>query len=786
MIGNKIKGLRHLCRSVGDSNIKKVLLVGQNCLFCRVFVKETSNSKKYNVCLISDAIGNNTAPSWLTNEDIKRAEKEFGKDRVLFIDIRNTRDYMARCNYAILLPDNIISEIDSFLSCNKKLCESVVSRYCKPHDYVSVLFYILSNASPNYYSWALNNFFKHGVTSTLLINCLTWIDTYPQIVKKLSKSTPLAYNGFQQLTELYDEMFALRREKRMNDVMNMFNTAQKKILKNHSFNVKDMNTMSKFYVLSLEKQNNFIRKMSTIGDVNEIMHQMHLLTKTQFNWNKESVIDFIKNAEGLKCEIVFDKDNTLVVRVDNYEAVKYLAKTTNWCISKNKSYWNNYTHAQNVKQFILFDFSKKEDDKLSIVGFTVNNDKFISHAHNFVNDNIIQNEPMIIGNVRQFLPKNKGIIDVLKSNNVNSSVFIRKRDYPFNWDKESLLEYMHSFKDSDIDIICDEEQKLAVIWYGDDFIRAFNNAQENCDYPLGFAPPHKTFIFADFSESIVDGLMYCEIVGNSSGIGCESPRQVNKVYGFGQCNIPFNYMLRKFNLPLNVIRRVYGNVEEFNSAVYDCDIETISRLLSDDNFVQTLKKSSGETKEMLFSSIQHSVFTHNTADIFTEIYKHEIKLSEIIGSTNTAYIMNSLIEEIINRVCRSRGEEVTILDDYEQMFEENDLKAWQLVINGYLYVLNMISDVETDQNIGRNLNIEPLRMLDRFYKFRIRIINMVLKYVVNIKSKLNVIIDLVVFDNNIEAMKFIIQSNPSQSMLNKLLNSLPREHEIAQTLVMSR
>ena len=38
---------------------------------------------------------------------------------------------------------------------------------------------------------------------------------------------------------------------------------------------------------------------------------------------------------------------------------------------------------------MIFDFSKLEDDKLSIVGFTTTYNKGITSAHNFINDNLM-------------------------------------------------------------------------------------------------------------------------------------------------------------------------------------------------------------------------------------------------------------------------------------------------------------------------------------------------------------------------------------------------------------
>ena len=82
----------------------------------------------------------------------------------------------------------------------------------------------------------------------------------------------------------------------------------------------------------------------------------------------------------------------MVLKVFDFETIKQLAKTTNWCISKNKSYWNNYVSPENnTSQYVLFDFSKKEDDKHSIIGFTVMHNKGITNAHDFTNNNLFKN-----------------------------------------------------------------------------------------------------------------------------------------------------------------------------------------------------------------------------------------------------------------------------------------------------------------------------------------------------------------------------------------------------------
>lgn len=781
MIGTKVRGFRHLCDSVGNHNIKKILLVGMGGCFCRIFVKKTDN-RPYNVVLISDQFGTNSVPNWLSNEEIKRFKKEIGNERIFFMEIRNDREYLSHFDYSILLPDNILDEVDNFLTQNKKLCESVVHRYCNAHDYTSLLFYSMSNASPNYYSWALNNFFKYNATHKIIINCLTWIETYPQIIKKLSKGTPLAYNGLKPLIELYEEMVRLRREKRLNDSVNMFNTAQKKLLKNHSFSDKETNIMSKFHILSDEKKLNFVRKMSTIEDTSEIIHQMALLTKAQFSWNKESLLDFINNSEGINCKVVFENEDTIVVRVDNYEAVKYLAKTTNWCISKNKTYWDNYTNTRKVKQYILYDFSKKEDDKLSIVGFTVNDGRFISHAHNFVNDNIVQNAFTIKEQVRQFIPKTDNILDVLKRKNVPPSVFLRDMSYPFKWDRKSFLDYIMRYDNDTIYVVQDDldNQKLALIWNGSDFFKIFHNKD------MFNKHVEKIMIFADFNKPIDEGFMYCNILGSENGLLDEVPDRIGKVYGFGETEISFNQIIKDFGLPLNIIKRVYDDKEEFIDSVAECDIKTMNLMLSKNGFIESLKQNEESIQDRLSSSIRNSLYHYNTIDVIKLLYDYGLKLSEIIGSINVEYLINDIFDDIANRLYGIRNETYDVLDDYEEVLKENDFKANQLTIYGMMYALKIISENESDSTIGDEINFEPFRMLDRHRKLRIELTNMLIKFAINFNSKLEYLLQFIIIDNNISAMKFIIKNDASQSIVKTLLNTLPKDHEIVQSLSIAK
>lgn len=104
-------------------------------------------------------------------------------------------------------------------------------------------------------------------------------------------------------------------DKRLNESINSFNTCQKKLLKNYELDEKDKHALSLFAKLSDAKRLNFIKKMSSVEDVGELLRQLRFITSTHFSWNKDSFIDYLNNVENLKYEIKYDKENIMVLKV---------------------------------------------------------------------------------------------------------------------------------------------------------------------------------------------------------------------------------------------------------------------------------------------------------------------------------------------------------------------------------------------------------------------------------------------------------------------------------------
>ena len=401
MIGTSIRSIRHLFR-VSDTSLKTILVNyrGGHWDICKVFKSPAESEFGETVFILNNTIRQSR---WGTDTVLssKMFKSIFGKSdilkeykNILSISLNEISSLSEVFSEIVLLPNNFEEQYDKFLKENAKLVTTLQSSLGIHTSDIRVnRIYIYSDGSKNFFQWAVNAYFKNNVSLSTIKRILLWNESYKQLSKNLSKGTITAYTSRDSIIPLLNELSELRKEKRINDSINSFNTLQKKMLKENELSSDVKQALWKLSRLSDTKKTNFIKKVSSIDDFNELSRQLKFVTSVHFSWTKESFMDFIDNVEEIKYEKIFENENVVLVKILDYETVKQLGKTTNWCISKNKSYWNNYIenyHGQTT-QYMVFDFSKLEDDKLSIIGFTTTKNRGITSAHNFINDNLMGN-----------------------------------------------------------------------------------------------------------------------------------------------------------------------------------------------------------------------------------------------------------------------------------------------------------------------------------------------------------------------------------------------------------
>lgn len=380
-----------------------------------------------------------------------------------------------KMRYVILFDLDITTKINDVMQANKKQFKQIEKYNIRKESNPLLTFsYLITNGNASYMTWILKNIVVGMCEARLFIRIMNFVERYPQLISKLSKKNVLAYNGIRGIKELLGEIHQLTCQKRTLKVINQFNTKQKRLLKELPLNKETISMFSKFDHLSLQKQRNFIRKVSTIENVNEIVKQLLFTISHHFAWDKNSVLEYINNVDGINCDKVWDENNVIVFRVHDFDTIKRLGKTTNWCISKNKSYWDNYMYNNEISQYILMDFNLPEDDEHSIIGFTYTINEGITAAHSFTNINLMKEFGDAYNNYGNsvfaaYTPDD--INTLLKKHNIPISLF-DPTQINLQWEAKHILKKLNRVMGDDYDIIANPVDGVYVI-------RTYNNKWES-------------------------------------------------------------------------------------------------------------------------------------------------------------------------------------------------------------------------------------------------------------------------------------------------------------------
>lgn len=661
MIGTNIRGFRQLSR-VCDSHAQ--VLIGfreKNPSICEVF--KTTFQDEPVLAIFNGAFEMNYLNTSISDYEtlangLRKKKKSGNNNRLLLLNTNKIPLELSLLVCGIvLLPKDFDESYDNFLKTNSKLMVSLLDKYhVDLYETAFKLIYIYSNGSKNFFQWGVNLYLKHGISIHTIKFILTWNDIYKQLVKKLKKGTITAYTNKNELLDLLYELTTLRREKRANDAISSFNTAQKKLLRENELDEKAITILANFSKLSETKRLNFIKKVSTINDFNELMSHLRHVTSTHFEWDRKSFIDYMTNVDGLNCEIIFENDDVILVKVNDYETIKQLAKTTNWCISKNKSYWNNYISKRvgcNA-QYMIFDFSKIEDDDLSIVGFTTTNNRGITAAHNFVNDDLMKGSGInLLTNINnsflKFNAQKKNIFSILDTCGIDIFMVTNYEKPKYEWNCEDFLDHVYKVVDDEnVTIIKNDGKQLVLSIFdenvGDIFGHTYYENQINIE--------NKHIIFADFSKSVYDPnhIEYAVIDNSVHEEYC-----VNMFNSLSMSIMDnFENKLNEYGLPYDIIRRPYDNdcmalkaFKSLNTALLFKCVQT------DKNCLNYIFKTihADEVSDIIFNSI----YDYASLDYLDVIYNNGLDVLSTIGYKPLKRIVINLFDFIQQNHQRVNG-----------------------------------------------------------------------------------------------------------------------------------
>lgn len=700
MIGSYVRGPRHLIRSVEENKSLNLLLIKNGRVnSCEALISQLKDGRNVYV-FFQNIVGNRNYERLIDNKFHNLFhEKLSNYNYFIFVTDKKERSELLDLSSiyydCIILPTGFNEMYEDFLKSNKKLFNSI-SNYLYYNDFGKYLFSLIDN-KPNLFQWAMSNLFKGNVSLTMLKHIIMWNDNYSKQVNKLSKGTITAYNGRDNIVKLYEELTDIRSKKRANDSINLFNTMQKKALKSFDLNDKQIGILNRFGRLSLKKKINFVRKMSTIDSPIEILKQMLYLTNSQFDWDKNSVVDYINNAENIKSKIIINDSDILLVKVNDYDTVKFLARTTNWCISKNKRYWDDYVgnKGKKINQYILYDFSKKEDDNLSIIGFTIDKTRGITHAHDFTNESLMYEED-VISNVNSFFPTiKKNIFSILKAHNVNINSLIDRSDKRYEWDCESFINFLnHCIDENNMEILLNTKERAIIKTKDCNISHAMPLAYERVFG--GDVRGHNIFIFADFTmnENDPKRLLWC-IISSSNMSHQESCTQLFDANGKQVYGISFDRLLDENHIPYDIICRVYNEESSLVDSFISYDIKRIDSILTSlrNKNVTKLRSRNSKYSNTIPNIVENSVRIYKTFDFIDVIYNNGYKLCDLSKHNDIYYLIRNLLDY-------STGDIECISDEDIESFNNGKLKDNRKIsIIGYMMSFKKIFSHETDMDL---------------------------------------------------------------------------------------
>lgn len=700
MIGTFCKSFKHLTKIVEDNKKAKIIVLRNN-VYPNIG-EVIYNNKTHNIQIYSYLASNVKSLDCLVTDEDKNLYKKYG--HVIVCD--NTKNFriwwLSSFNNSpiIILPNDFDEMYNNFIQNNKKAYNQLVSKYSL-HDINSMYAFCLSGDSINFYSWIIKNVYTSKISWALIKIIMSWNDKYSFLTNKLSKGTITAYSGFPQIQMLLKEMSNVRKVKRANDSVMQFNTQQKKMLKEKLSDESIQNILSKFGQLTDTKRLNFIRKMSTIDDTNELLKHMSHLCEVHFSWNKDSFLDYLKNTDTIKYDLILDRDNFVLIKVFDYETIKRVAKTTNWCISKNKRYWNDYVeHRSNSEQYVLFDFNKKEDDDMSIIGFTVKKNQGITNAHSFTNNNIMGDSENQ-NNLNSFLPiSNNTIYSILKAHNISLDLFSTGNNLRFDWNVKSFFQFLENIVSEDhIILLKNEDNKVVFISNTYEIQNLFNGSSLNHFETSLF--DYDVIFFLDFNKQVNDPtkLIFGGISENDMGEEC-----VSDIFNSNlrKNRLNFDNILEDFGLPYNTIKRVDNPIKRLTNAFRHFDVESIDKILSSNpNLIKNIKSKNDLIN--ISYVINDSIFTCLSIDLIECLYKHNIRLFDIIPSNNVNDTVYSLVSQTYNYFhCLNH---IPNESDFKHLFNKEIANREQCMFIGYFYILNQILEKEPYKAFEKTIRV---------------------------------------------------------------------------------
>lgn len=270
---------------------------------------------------------------------------------------------------------------------------------------------------------------------------------YRDLVELKNKQKPIdiASLGYEQVV---DKIKSSKNDLVINSLISQFPSEQKAIARELIKSNNGYNLLLK--AANSEKKDILITKISRYHTTQELKTALTLLSKEAMN-ERDKIKEFLKES---KSSIVYETDNTMIVKVDSLSDVQKLGSDTSWCIL-GQSMWTKYTSGR--YQYILYDFTKDDWDPKFKIGFTLNKDFTVHAAHDILDSGCSSylNEFMEKNNIKysELIPKSEliEVTDQMISDIKKTTKVSVLTSYSDNIPKEKIPTFLKKLFDTSVD-----------------------------------------------------------------------------------------------------------------------------------------------------------------------------------------------------------------------------------------------------------------------------------------------------------------------------------------------
>ena len=359
----------------------------------------------------------------------------------------------------------------SELTFSKKQICPLMERYgIKESDKAFSTIIAMFKDQTNYQIWAIKLVYGGVCNLDVLKKIAEFAILHQQEIKNLQKGNIVSYKTNAEINILLNEIEGTEKLLFLRSWVNTFNTEQKNMLRKllNLESIKPLSaalsttinswveTFKKLSLLPKHKRDKMISLASAINNADALKAHIIDATKETYEWEHDDMMAYLHNNAN-DCEVVFDKDNVVVITVPSFESSKKMCGKgrTSWCITRDKKYFEQYCiEPKNAHQYMLFNFNYPEYHDLAHIGFTVRDGEGITNAHSTTN-NSLTSSIRIDG-------KDVNIHDALRMANVPKDIYVKLRELKaYEWTLESILKFVNEHK-NDYKVILSKDGKLIV------------------------------------------------------------------------------------------------------------------------------------------------------------------------------------------------------------------------------------------------------------------------------------------------------------------------------------